>query len=214
MPTPKFFKKFSKESPQDSPDASPDATPATHSREDPSETPAIADPDVPQYSDAIKEAWNAANAELPQAHGVEKFLNRVGTSIVSVPQRLPADVCEETVQNVVTLSAGQQAVVDTLAAPAKALVDTPQIADTIEKGINAFMEAVPVLMKALDEVAKVHPFISGMIKSASGAGALTDDFLVAVLAFKAVYTLELKRRSNDKRVIALYVEYVACDLSR
>jgi hypothetical protein len=32
--------------------------------------------------------------------------------------------------------------------------------------------------------------------------------LVAVLAFKAVYTLEVKRRGNDKRVIALYVEYV------
>jgi len=52
-------------------------------------------------------------------------------------------------------------VVDTLAAPAKALLDTPQIADAIQKGVNAFMEAVPSLMKALDEVAKVHPFISG-----------------------------------------------------
>jgi len=32
---------------------------------------------------------------------------------------------------------------------------------------------------------------------------------VAVLAFKAIYTLETKRRENDKRVLALYVEYVA-----
>lgn len=32
---------------------------------------------------------------------------------------------------------------------------------------------------------------------------------VAVLAFKAVYTFEVKRRSNDKRVIALYAESVA-----
>ena len=32
---------------------------------------------------------------------------------------------------------------------------------------------------------------------------------VTVLAFKAVYTLETKRRENDKRVLALYVEYVA-----
>ena len=51
--------------------------------------------------------------------------------------------------------------VDTLAAPAKALLDTPHVADAIEKGVNTFMEAVPSLMKALDEVAKVHPFISG-----------------------------------------------------
>ena len=28
----------------------------------------------------------------------------------------------------------------------------------------------------------------------------------AVLAFKTVYTLELKRRDNDKKIIALYVE--------
>jgi len=40
-----------------------------------------------------------------------------------------------------------------------------------------------------------------------------DRLLVAVLAFKAVYTLEVKRRSNDKKVIALYVEYVVCFLS-
>ena len=43
----------------------------------------------------------------------------------------------------------------------KALLDTSQIADAIEKGANTFMEAVPSLMKALDEVAKIHPFISG-----------------------------------------------------
>ena len=51
--------------------------------------------------------------------------------------------------------------VDALAAPAKALMDTPQIAETIQKGVDTFMEAVPALMKALDEVAKIHPFISG-----------------------------------------------------
>jgi hypothetical protein len=52
-------------------------------------------------------------------------------------------------------------VVDTLAAPAKALLEAPQIAEAIHKGASAFMEAVPPLMKVLDEVSKVHPFISG-----------------------------------------------------
>lgn len=32
------------------------------------------------------------------------------------------------------------------------------------------------------------------------------EYLVAVLAFKTVYTLELKRRENDKKIVALYVE--------
>jgi hypothetical protein len=34
---------------------------------------------------------------------------------------------------------------------------------------------------------------------------ITDD-VVVVLAFRTVYTLELKRRDNEKKVIALYVE--------
>jgi len=37
---------------------------------------------------------------------------------------------------------------------------------------------------------------------------------VAFLAFKAAYTLETKRRENDKRVLALYAEYVTSGLDR
>lgn len=37
------------------------------------------------------------------------------------------------------------------------------------------------------------------------AQEMTED-VVAVLAFKTVYTLELKRRENDKKIVALYVE--------
>jgi hypothetical protein len=64
-------------------------------------------------------------------------------------------------QGTLTLSSGQQKVVDTLTAPAKALMDASHISESIHKGVNTFMEAVPPLMKALDEVAKIHPFISG-----------------------------------------------------
>jgi len=55
-------------------------------------------------------------------------------------------------------------VVDIIAVPVKALLDAPHMADAIEKGVNTFMEAVPTLMKALDEVAKIHPFISGVFR--------------------------------------------------
>ena len=72
-------------------------------------------------------------------------------------------------------SDGQLSVANTLAVPVKARADTSQVANAIEKGINAFVEAVPVLMKALDEVAKAHPFISGMSKSVSNMGAFIDD---------------------------------------
>ena len=113
-----------------------------------------------------------------------------------------------------TLSDGQQTVVNTLAVPAKALRNVPRIADDIERGVNTFMETVPVLMKALDEVAKVHPFIAGMSESASNVQVLIGGLSVAVTAFKAVYTLEVTRRSNDQKVIALYAECVTRDLLR
>ena len=60
----------------------------------------------------------------------------------------------------VTPADEQQAAIDMLAIPVKALANTPQIADAMEQGVSTFMEAVPALIKALDEVAKVHPFIS------------------------------------------------------
>ena len=66
------------------------------------------------------------------------------------------------VQNTLALSNGEQGAVNTLAVPVQALANTAQISDAIEKGVNTFMEAVPALMKALDEVAKIHPFISGI----------------------------------------------------
>ncbi|KAJ6591176.1 hypothetical protein DFH09DRAFT_195515 [Mycena vulgaris] len=61
--------------------------------------------------------------------------------------------------------------------------------EAIEQGLNTFMEGMPVLMNALDEVAKLHPFIG-----------------VAVMAFKAVWALEQKRRDNDRKILALHME--------
>ncbi|KAJ7777905.1 hypothetical protein DFH07DRAFT_730843 [Mycena maculata] len=61
--------------------------------------------------------------------------------------------------------------------------------EAIEQGLNTFMEGMPALMNALDEVAKLHPFIG-----------------VAVMAFKAVWALEQKRRDNDRKILALHME--------
>jgi hypothetical protein len=82
MPTPKFLRNLSsKDSAENVPNESPDTTLATRTGDVP---PGKTDPNVPQYSDAIKEVWSAVNAELPRAQGVEKFLNSVGTLIMSV----------------------------------------------------------------------------------------------------------------------------------
>ncbi|KAI9464116.1 hypothetical protein BJY52DRAFT_1166045 [Lactarius psammicola] len=68
-------------------------------------------------------------------------------------------------------------------------VGQTDIGKAVKEGVDHFFDGMPVLMNALDEVKALHPFIS-----------------VVVLAFTAVYTLEQKRRDNEKKVIALYVE--------
>jgi hypothetical protein len=101
--------------------------------------------------------------------------------------------------------AGEVTVANTLMAPAQALTKTPAIVDAIEKGFNGVLEVVPPLMKALDEVAKVHPFIAGTFVHRSAIIVLTI-LVVVVLAFKAVYTLETIRHGNDTKVTSLYME--------
>ncbi|KAJ7468605.1 hypothetical protein FB451DRAFT_1177382 [Mycena latifolia] len=61
--------------------------------------------------------------------------------------------------------------------------------DAMEDRIKSFSESSQLLMNVLDEVQKLHPFIG-----------------VAVLAFKAVISLELKRRDNKASVVALQVK--------
>lgn len=129
---------------------------------------------APEYSDSLKEVCTVTNRELPQPQGVEKFLNKIGMSIIIQVFILPhlaaiIDGCllfnadfyrKEHTQSSSALSLGKQMVIDTSASPAKTLMDAPQISE-IKKGVDTFMEAVPVLMDALDMVTDVHPFIRG-----------------------------------------------------
>ncbi|KAI1783152.1 hypothetical protein LXA43DRAFT_1187180 [Ganoderma leucocontextum] len=59
----------------------------------------------------------------------------------------------------------------------------------VKDGINKLVESLPGLLKALDEVAKLHPFIG-----------------IAVGAFRVVVELDVKRRDNDKKIGMLFVE--------
>ncbi|KDR69973.1 hypothetical protein GALMADRAFT_145027 [Galerina marginata CBS 339.88] len=61
---------------------------------------------------------------------------------------------------------------------------------SIVKGqIGNFVQSSDGLMKALDEVGKLHPFI-----------------MIAVIPFKVALSLELKRRENNKKVLALIAQ--------
>ena len=65
------------------------------------------------------------------------------------------------VQDTLEPSSGKQTTLNMLVFPTKASMDTSQIAEDIRNGTNTLMKVVPSLIKTLDEVAKVHPFIRG-----------------------------------------------------
>jgi hypothetical protein len=46
---------------------------------------------------------------------------------------------------------------------AEALAKNPAISNASKSGFHGALEALPILMKGLDEVAKIHPFAHGMI---------------------------------------------------
>ncbi|KAJ3573153.1 hypothetical protein NP233_g2617 [Leucocoprinus birnbaumii] len=60
---------------------------------------------------------------------------------------------------------------------------------TIDAAITGFSESVKVVMNGLDALGAVHPFVG-----------------VAVVAFKLVVTLDLTRRGNNKKVLAVKVQ--------
>ena len=84
-------------------------------------------------------------------------------------------------------------------------VGQSDIGKAVKEGIDHFFDGMPVLMKALDEVKNLHPFIGGT-STLSLKFICADWEIVVVMAFKTVYTLEQKRRDNEKKIIALYVE--------
>ena len=49
----------------------------------------------------------------------------------------------------------------TVVQPVKALLESTGAMKAIEEGINTFMEDIPWLMKGLDEIARIHPVVTG-----------------------------------------------------
>lgn len=127
-------------------------------------------------SNGLREAWTAAHNDQHQEHRAERYLNKIGRLIMysRVPESLihlfhcqyvllfsANFLLKAKVQSAFTPSEGQLAVVKALATPAKELMGQPLISEAIHKGVDSFMDAVPPLVKALDEIARIHPFIAG-----------------------------------------------------
>ncbi|KAJ6588466.1 hypothetical protein B0H19DRAFT_1099542 [Mycena capillaripes] len=125
---------------------------------------------IPQddFSKDLREAWTSATTD-PKVSKADKVLLRLENGVAgAMEKQTKGAVLIEGIKTGLEAVGGMEA---------------------IEKGINSFMEGMPVLMNALDEVAKLHPFIG-----------------VAVMAFKAVWALEQKRRENDRKILALHME--------
>ncbi|TBU41129.1 hypothetical protein BD309DRAFT_868889 [Dichomitus squalens] len=59
----------------------------------------------------------------------------------------------------------------------------------LQSGTNTIVDGLPELLKVLQDVAAVHPFIA-----------------LAVGAFKVAIELDLKRRENDRKIVLLFLE--------
>nr|GAT44772.1 predicted protein [Mycena chlorophos] len=125
---------------------------------------------IPQdeLSLSLQDAWKSANTN-PKTSKADKMLLRVENGIQGAMAREAQGASELAIVETELTAVG--------------------VLETIENGIHSLAEGMPVLMNALDEVAKLHPFVG-----------------VAVMAFKAVWALEQKRRDNDKKILALHVE--------
>ncbi|KAI0757704.1 hypothetical protein C8Q80DRAFT_1216217 [Daedaleopsis nitida] len=74
------------------------------------------------------------------------------------------------------------------ASPLQAAMDSDP-AKIVRQTITALVDGLPALLRVLDDVAQIHPFIK-----------------VAVGAFRTAVELDLKRKDNDKKIPLLFVE--------
>ena len=73
----------------------------------------------------------------------------------------------------------------------------------MKEGIDEFSEGMPQIMGTLSLLAS-HPLIGGEIRPMIYIYGVTRE-IVVVQAFKTGFELEQKRRTNDKKVVSLYV---------
>ncbi|KAF8181171.1 hypothetical protein K438DRAFT_1679952 [Mycena galopus ATCC 62051] len=120
--------------------------------------------------DDLYHSVSGVNAE---AHGAEKGFNRLSDEAMDMKDKV------SDFQNN-TLYKGVMAVKD---------ADPGELVSKSVAAIAKFSENSAVIMKGLDAVKTLHPFVG-----------------IVVLAFQAAIQLELTRRENDKKVLALKTE--------
>jgi hypothetical protein len=91
------------------------------------------------------------------------------------------------------------------------IVEGSPACSLVKAQVSNFVQNSKTIMTMLDELAKAHPFIScapAIYRHALECSRCI--YLVAVSIFKGALTLELARRDNDQKVLALIAKM--CDM--
>lgn len=72
---------------------------------------------------------------------------------------ISSDVCH--LDDLATATQDPNGLVVAVIQPVKSLLESSGAMKAIEEGINTFMEDIPWLMKGLDEIARIHPVVTG-----------------------------------------------------
>ncbi|KAJ7090797.1 hypothetical protein B0H15DRAFT_836939 [Mycena belliarum] len=158
-----------------------DAPPAIQVTPDDPRTARGHDDEESSTVSAIEAGYTAAfaTAELPAA---QRSIDRIEDKL-SVPIGNATEAYE-------TLNAFYTANAATISSAAGALALAVNVdVKSIENTITTFAETSAVMIKGLDALGQLHPFVG-----------------VAVTAFKLVITLDLTRRQNNKKVLAVKIQ--------
>ncbi|KAI0298350.1 hypothetical protein B0F90DRAFT_1669084 [Multifurca ochricompacta] len=162
-----------------------ESPPEVDVREKPTPMPLPADPTVFMTTLAVV----PHPAMLPTVSPVLDTLTETWNMVKDGPKESDLSRGLNDIYDTVTAAQGNVSLFTPFITAAVGAAEQSDIGIAVKEGIDHFFEGMPILMNALDVVADLHPFIG-----------------VVVMAFKTVYTLELKRRDNERKIIALYVE--------
>ncbi|KAH9077795.1 hypothetical protein EDB83DRAFT_2548774 [Lactarius deliciosus] len=158
--------------------------PDTATREMPTPMPLPAGPDI-----FVNLTMLPSTEIIPTVSPVPDLLAATWDEVKDGPKGVSVDRSLDVLGDAMTAAQSNAAPFTPLITAAASAVGQTEIGQAVKEGIDRFFDGMPVLMNALDELKALHPFVG-----------------VVVLAFTAVYTLEQKRRDNEKKIIALYVE--------
>ncbi|CAK5270944.1 unnamed protein product [Mycena citricolor] len=141
------------------------------------------------HTAALSSTSLSASQQKIDRIGVESFSIQKLDLTLSIEDKLsvPINQTKDTYATLQTFCTANAAVLNTAssALAAAANIDVK----SIEATISRFAETSAVVMKGLDVLMAVHPFVG-----------------VAVIAFKSIISLDITRRQNDKKVLAVKLQ--------